>query len=186
MPAKEQKPSSGANHQPPNSDGGSGRSAKRLLYRQKRFLNRRYDEGGVPRDDLWRTGVKHLRRMRVDTAAITAPPVGGGPAPAVAGGVRWKQIGPHPLEIINDKQFQGAGPDSGEVVDIAVDPRGATDQVIYVATNDGGIWKTLDRGLHSNSMPHTVSRYLPSSESATKAEECAWVSSVVPLSYNTS
>ena len=65
---------------------------------------------------------------------------------AVAGGVRWKQIGPQPLKIINDKQFQGAGPDSGEVVDIAVDPRGATDQVIYVATNDGGIWKTLDGG----------------------------------------
>src|SRR5439155_2017534 len=91
-------------------------------------------------------GVKHLRRMRVDAAGVTAPPIGGGPAPAVAGGVRWKQIGPQPLKIINDKQFQGAGPDSGEVVDIAVDPRGATDQVIYVATNDGGIWKTLDGG----------------------------------------
>ena len=42
--------------------------------------------------------------------------------------------------------FQGTGPDSGEVIDIAIDPRGGTDQVVYIATNDGGIWKTTDGG----------------------------------------
>ena len=28
----------------------------------------------------------------------------------------------------------------------AIDPRGATDQTIYIATENGGIWKTLDGG----------------------------------------
>jgi len=31
-------------------------------------------------------------------------------------------------------------------VDIAIDPRNTTDQVIYIATNDGGIWKSTDGG----------------------------------------
>jgi len=29
-------------------------------------------------------------------------------------------------------------------VDIAIDPQGTTDQIIYIATNDGGIWKSTD------------------------------------------
>ena len=54
--------------------------------------------------------------------------------------------GPAPLRIDHEQNFQGAGPDSGEVVDIAIDPRNATDNVIYIATNDGGIWKSTDGG----------------------------------------
>ncbi|EST36703.1 hypothetical protein [Streptomyces roseochromogenus] len=42
---------------------------------------------------------------------------------------------------------QGQGPDSGEVVDIAIDPSGTSDQVIYIACNDGGVWKSTDGGL---------------------------------------
>ena len=54
---------------------------------------------------------------------------------------------------IPDAAFQGAGPDSGEVTDIAIDPRGTADKNLYIATNDGGIWKTADDGstnLHSD------------------------------------
>src|SRR5262249_15668948 len=36
--------------------------------------------------------------------------------------------------------------DSGEVVDIAIDPRGTTDQTVYIVTNDGGVWKTTNGG----------------------------------------
>ena len=59
---------------------------------------------------------------------------------------QWTQIGPAPLLIDAEQNFQGAGPDSGMIDDIAIDPRGVTDQTIYVATENGGIWKTLDGG----------------------------------------
>src|SRR5579875_652052 len=61
-------------------------------------------------------------------------------------GVQWTQIGPAPLQINAEKNFQGEGPDSGQVVDIAVDPRGTTDQTIYIATGSGGLWKSTDAG----------------------------------------
>ena len=64
-------------------------------------------------------------------------------------------IGPQPLRVDppgpncncgDTLQFQGNGPDSGEVVDIAIDPRGTSDQTLYIATNDGGVWKSTDAG----------------------------------------
>ena len=59
---------------------------------------------------------------------------------------QWMQIGPAPL--INDVMGDpiSVGPDSGLVRDIAIDPRGSTDQTIYVATDGGGVWKTTDGG----------------------------------------
>src|SRR3989442_9459431 len=60
------------------------------------------------------------------------------------------QMGPAPLRIDKNQNLQGLGPDSGEVVDIAIDPRNTTDQVIYIATNDGGIWKTTTGGVPTN------------------------------------
>jgi len=61
-------------------------------------------------------------------------------------GQQWTQIGPAPHEIDAEQNFQGAGPASGMVADIAIDPRGSTDQTIYIATENGGIWKTTDGG----------------------------------------
>jgi photosystem II stability/assembly factor-like uncharacterized protein len=61
-------------------------------------------------------------------------------------GVQWNQYGPAPLSIDAEQNFQGAGPDSGEVTEIAIDPRGTTDSIIYISTNNGGIWKTTDGG----------------------------------------
>ena len=57
--------------------------------------------------------------------------------------VGWKQIGPAPLLISPPNGGDGKGPDSGTVVDIAIDPSGTTDQVIYIA-GSGGVWKTTD------------------------------------------
>lgn len=61
-------------------------------------------------------------------------------------GTLRSQISPAPLKIDQLQVFQGVRPDSGEVVDIAIDPSGASDQTIFVATNDGCIWKSTDGG----------------------------------------
>jgi photosystem II stability/assembly factor-like uncharacterized protein len=61
-------------------------------------------------------------------------------------GVQWTQIGPSPLQIDANQNYQGAGPDSGEITEIAIDPRGTSDQIIYISTNNGGIWKSTDGG----------------------------------------
>ncbi len=69
------------------------------------------------------------------------PTLGGLPGSQPGTGVRWVGIGPAPL-----RSFNTLRPDSGEVVDIAIDPSGQADQVIYIACNDGGIWKSTDAG----------------------------------------
>lgn len=60
-------------------------------------------------------------------------------APPEARG-RWRQLGPAPLAVDRIS-------DSGEVLGIAIDPRGPDDRVMYIATGQGGIWKTLDAGI---------------------------------------
>ena len=105
------------------------------------FLRDRSDPAGQPRSDLWRQGLLDSIELDVDAS------------------VKWTSIGPGPLNIeslvmwsnppdapIPDRAFQGKGPDSGEVTDIAIDPTGATDLILYIATNDGGIWKSSDAG----------------------------------------
>jgi uncharacterized repeat protein (TIGR01451 family) len=96
------------------------------------------DSTGRVRPDLWRQGIEQLMRM----SAVPRVPL----VPHGLVGGTWTQIGPAPLRIDHRLDTQGLGPDSGEVVDIAIDPRGTTDQVIYIATNDGGIWKSTDGG----------------------------------------
>ncbi len=57
----------------------------------------------------------------------------------------WRQAGPAPIRI-DDPASRSFGEGWGGVVyDVAIDPRGTTDRVIYVATN-GGIWKSSDGG----------------------------------------
>ena len=58
------------------------------------------------------------------------------------------QYGPEPLRIDAEQNFQGGGPDAGMITELAIDPRGTTDQVVYQSNNDGGIWKTTDSGAH--------------------------------------
>ena len=63
-----------------------------------------------------------------------------------AGPGLWRQVGPSPLIVANQQVFQGIGPDSGEVVDIAIDPRPGPDRTIYIAAGSGGVWKSIDDG----------------------------------------
>src|SRR5713101_7940767 len=120
--------------------------------RQKRveeFLRLRSDESGRPRPDLWLKAIEQTRQMKT-AGAISAPAQVAASAALGTGvvGVQWTSIGPAPLRVTNAgvAGVMGLGAVSGEIVDIAIDPRGSSDQVIYVATNDGGIWKSTDGG----------------------------------------
>lgn len=122
---------------------------ERMRYRQRVFLRKFTDTSGQVRSDLWRQGIEHVKRMQIAAnVPLTARIAEAELAPAVVtfAGALWTQIGPAPLTIDAEQQFQGVGPDSGEVVDITIDPQGSTDQTIYIATNDGGIWKSTDAG----------------------------------------
>lgn len=105
------------------------------------FLRNRSDSAGQPRADLWKQGLLDYIELDVDASVI------------------WRSIGPAPLYIesqvmwsnpdgttTSDGVFQGAGPDSGEVTDIAIGLSGTADKDLYIATNDGGIWKTSNGG----------------------------------------
>lgn len=105
--------------------------------RHAEALRKQGDSSGQPRPDLWRKGIAEFEQL----LAAQAPP----PSGAVT--LQWTQIGPAPLCIDKEQSFQGEGPVSGEVTDIAIDPSGITDQTLYIATNDGGIWKSADGGL---------------------------------------
>lgn len=99
------------------------------------FLLDHTDPTGTPRPDVWRQAVADFYQLDLDAS------------------VQWKQIGPAPLVVDGNKNYLGQGPDSGEVTDILIDPAGTTDKKIYITTDDGGIWKTLDGG--SNWLPMT-------------------------------
>ena len=94
----------------------------------ERYLLNHSTPDGSPSAELWRQGLMQYFLFDVDASIL------------------WKSVGPAPLTIEAEQNYQGKGPDSGEVTDIAIDPDGSADQVIYIATNDGGIWKTVDGG----------------------------------------
>jgi|GEM_PF-587404 len=139
-------------------DPPSDRELRRKQRRQEReqeFLREHSDSSGRLRPDLWQQGIADFKKMRI-AAGLRLSSRAEEAAPEGLGGVigvQWTQIGPAPLAIDAEKNFQGAGPDSGQVVDIAIDPRNSTDRVIYIATNDGGIWRSTDGG--ANWQPKT-------------------------------
>lgn len=92
------------------------------------FLLDHSDPAGVPRPDVWRQAVADFYQLDLDASVL------------------WSQIGPAPLIVDGDQIFMGTGPDSGEVTDIVIDPTGTTDTLIYITTDDGGIWKTSTGG----------------------------------------
>jgi hypothetical protein len=93
------------------------------------LIDRYKDSSGKVRPELWRTGVDDLNKLNI------------------AGGFIWANAGPAPFNNLPDAAiYQGNQPVGGEVTDIAIDPSGPTDSVIYIATNNGGIWKTTDGG----------------------------------------
>jgi uncharacterized protein (TIGR03437 family) len=53
---------------------------------------------------------------------------------------QWKLIGPQPIN------YSAGFVTSGRITGIAVDPR--SNDVVYIGTADGGVWKTTDGGAH--------------------------------------
>lgn len=92
------------------------------------FLLNHSDPAGIPRPDVWRQAVADFYQLDVDASVL------------------WVPIGPAPLVVDADQLHMGLGPDAGEVTDILIDPTGASDQTIYISSDDGGIWRTADGG----------------------------------------
>lgn len=128
--------------------GPPGTLQSRLLHQQQ-FLRAHTDASGRARPDLWLKGVQQFQRLKIaagETRTVRRLGPTGAQTISTVQGVQWTQIGPQPLNIDAEKNFQGAGPDSGEVEDIAIDPRNSTDSTIYIATEAGGVWKTTNGG----------------------------------------
>ncbi|GAC1320261.1 MAG: hypothetical protein NVSMB2_16080 [Chloroflexota bacterium] len=121
-----------------------GRTRERGV-RRARILETHADSAGVARPEIWLEAIQQLKRMRVG-AADRRPTPAGAPVPATFAGVSWGQIGPRPIRVDKEQIFQGSGPDAGEVTGVVIDPRGVDDQVIYIASNNGGVWKSADGG----------------------------------------
>src|SRR5215213_3408786 len=109
------------------------------------------DASGKLRPDLFRKAVKDFSKQSIDASrrlpgSKSMRKTGAATAAGGIVGVQWTQIGPAPLVIDAEQNYQGAGPDAGEVPDLAIDPRNTSDQVIYAAFNDGGLWKSVNGG----------------------------------------
>ena len=123
---------------------------------QKQFREIHSDRTGRYRPDLLTKGIAQAQRLPISAAWRSGPSVKGSalanpsaasPSSAITG-AQWVQYGPEPLRIDAEQNFQGTGPDAGMITELAIDPRGTTDQVVYQSNNDGGIWKTTDSGAH--------------------------------------
>ncbi|WP_426595713.1 choice-of-anchor D domain-containing protein [Cellulomonas sp. McL0617] len=90
------------------------------------LVNRQEDSTGSADNRRWRYAVRE-----VDALEYAGPGI-------------WRQIGPAPLVVGNQQLFLGVGPDSGEVVDIAFDPR--PNGRLYIAAGSGGVWRSDDDG----------------------------------------
>ena len=123
---------------------------------QTEFRQTHSDASGRLRLDLLGKGIAQAQRLPVSAtwrgaASVKASALANPSAPSPAGaitGAQWVQYGPEPLRIDAEQNFQGTGPDAGMVTDLAIDPRGVSDSVVYQSNNDGGIWKTTDSGAH--------------------------------------
>lgn len=112
---------------------------------------RETEQGSLSKDDQPREiFVNAAGRLNVDQWPFGFPDLS---ELVVSPGFEWVQIGPAPLKANYSRPQPGGGlddvpdDDSGQVTEIAIDPSGSADQIMYVATDAGGIWKTTDGGL---------------------------------------
>ena len=96
--------------------------------RQESFTRTHSDEKGTPRSELWRSAVTDFQQLLISPEC------------------EWVRLGPDILQANNIGSFEGTGNVSGEVTDICIDARDAAGNTLYVATNNGGVWKTTDGG----------------------------------------
>jgi photosystem II stability/assembly factor-like uncharacterized protein len=94
------------------------------------------DENGFIRSDLYRRSMRSFKRAET------------GPTSFMGNSVKWRQVGPAPALVNNYLAGNGQrpGPNAGAILDLAIDPRGMWDKVIYAVSNNGGVWKSTDGG----------------------------------------
>jgi len=99
--------------------------------------------------DQWfmdqRTGKKHkvpkgtYQKARAQAAKLVSP------ALLATDPLTWSQVGPNPISDMNGSwHYGGSVPYGGRVTAIANDP--TSDQIAYVGTAMGGVWKTVNAG----------------------------------------
>ena len=98
--------------------------------RQGDFTRTHFDEKGTPRSDLWRLAVADFEQLLISPEC------------------EWVRLGPETLQANDIGAFEGTLNVSGEVTDICIDVKDATGNTLFVATNNGGVWKTTDGGLN--------------------------------------
>src|SRR5262245_54240485 len=120
------------------AEGYNNQREHEIRRQREEQLRRSYtDAAGDLRQDLRRQGVAHVyamrhvtgRRHRVLSPAPGMPPPAPGVLPGLGGapgavglvGAQWVSIGPAPLRIDANQNYQGTGPCSGLVADIAID-----------------------------------------------------------------
>jgi photosystem II stability/assembly factor-like uncharacterized protein len=95
------------------------------------------DKNGQVRDDLYRKSFTDFMQVKNGMGA------------QLTNSSTWDLEGPAP-SIVNaaiSQNGQLPGPNAGAIFDIAIDPGGTTDQMIYVVSEEGGIWKTTNQGI---------------------------------------
>jgi hypothetical protein len=129
------------NHEPTRERHESTR--ERLTRQRLEELARlsRADASGTFRPDLWREGIAQLGRLKNNVHFLSGFG-GGSTGSGTLVGAQWKQVGPAPLRATFTS---GPGAVAGRIYDVAIDPSGGSDQIIYIATV-GGIWKSTDGG----------------------------------------
>ncbi len=99
----------------------------------QRYQHEHSDPTGTPRPDLLRKALQQIKQMPFAAGVPassggfhpTASPSGGLAPMALSSGsspltgVQWTQIGPAPLVIDAEQNFQGNGPDSGQILEVA-------------------------------------------------------------------
>ena len=102
----------------PSSKGLFGQQQRREA-QDREFLRRHSDAKGRARPDLWALGMQNAKKMPIAAGiSVSSRPAQAGSSQVAAKassvtGVQWTQIGPAPLRIDAEQNFQGAGPDSG-------------------------------------------------------------------------
>ncbi|PWU05637.1 MAG: hypothetical protein C5B51_14045, partial [Terriglobia bacterium] len=102
-----------------DDDGGDDGDEALTRQGELDWYNRRHPDGSAREN-----AIQELRRL-APVAAQTS--------------TQWTSIGPQPIQ-------NGSYAYSGRVWGIGVDPRNSN--VVYIATDGGGVWKTTDGGVH--------------------------------------
>lgn len=105
---------------------------------KKRGLDLKHhkDRNGKIRDDLYRKSFSDFMKVKKGIGA------------QMTNSSQWNLEGPAPSNVNSaiSQNGQLPGPNAGSIFDIAIDPSGTTDKIVYIVSEEGGVWKTINGG----------------------------------------